>query len=86
MNSLVYRDQIRTAKVLLELKLARDVKGSKRDFCKCMVSKSKNKENASPLLRGTRDLVTKDMEKALMPYLHCLFFFFFLFFICSQAS
>ena len=67
MNSLIYRDQIRKAKALLELKLVRDVKGNKRDFCKHMVSKRKPKETVGPLLRGARDLMTKGMEKASVP-------------------
>lgn len=71
MNSLTYRDQIRQAKGLLELKLESGVKGNKRDFYKC---KRKTRETVGPTAQGARDLVTKDMEKASMPSSRWLFF------------
>ncbi|KAK4814759.1 hypothetical protein QYF61_026736 [Mycteria americana] len=48
----------------LELNLVRSVKGDEKGFCKYINSKRKTRENADLLLRGARDLVTKDMEKA----------------------
>jgi len=51
-----------TAKVGLDL--AKDVKGSKKGFCKQIDDKRKTRENVGPLMNGTRDLITQDMEKA----------------------
>ncbi|KAK4810492.1 hypothetical protein QYF61_004272 [Mycteria americana] len=48
----------------MELNLARDVKGNKKGFCKYIGDKRKTRENVGPLLNGTGDLVTQDMEKA----------------------
>ncbi|GAB0195852.1 mitochondrial enolase superfamily member 1 [Grus japonensis] len=58
------RDQVRKAKALMELNLARDVKGNKKSFCRYISDKRKMRENVGPLLKETGDLVTWDMEKA----------------------
>lgn len=81
MNSLTYRDQIRRAKGLLELKLASGVKGSKRDFCKCMVSKRKTRETMGPTAQGSKGPSDKGHGKGLSAAFSLAFFF-----ICSQAS
>ncbi|KAK4814215.1 hypothetical protein QYF61_012554 [Mycteria americana] len=47
------------AKAHLELKLARDVKGNKKGFCKCI-----SREDVDQLLNGAVGLVTEDTEKA----------------------
>ncbi|PKU35912.1 hypothetical protein llap_13783 [Limosa lapponica baueri] len=58
------RNKIRQAKAQIELNLARDIKGSKKNFCKCVRDKMKTREDVGPLWKETRDLVTQDMEKA----------------------
>ena len=58
------RDQVRKAKALIELNLARDVKGNKKSFYRYVGDKRKTRENVGPLRKGTGDLVTWDMEKA----------------------
>ncbi|GAB0179938.1 mitochondrial enolase superfamily member 1 [Grus japonensis] len=58
------RDQIRKAKALIELNLARDVKGNKKSFYRYVSDKRKTSEYVGPLWKETRDLVTQDMEKA----------------------
>ncbi|KFW77528.1 hypothetical protein N336_11811, partial [Phalacrocorax carbo] len=57
------RDQVRKAKALLEIKLARDVKGNKKSFYRCISDKRKTRENVGPLQKETGDLVTQDTEK-----------------------
>ncbi|KFV97213.1 hypothetical protein N327_03267, partial [Fulmarus glacialis] len=57
------RDQIRKAKVLIELNLARDIKGNKKSFYRYMADKRKTRENVGPLWNKMGDLVTQDMEK-----------------------
>ncbi|GAB0178772.1 mitochondrial enolase superfamily member 1 [Grus japonensis] len=57
------RDQVRKAKALIEISLARDVKGNKKSFCR-YVSDKRKRENVGPLWKETGDLVTWDMEKA----------------------
>ncbi|KAK4823706.1 hypothetical protein QYF61_005772 [Mycteria americana] len=57
-------DQIRKAKALIELNLARDVKGNKKSFYRYVGDKRKTRENVGPLWKETGDLVTWDMEKA----------------------
>ncbi|GAB0197821.1 hypothetical protein GRJ2_002247500 [Grus japonensis] len=54
-------DQVRKAKALIELNLARDVKGNKKSFYS---DKRKTRENVGPLWKEMGDLVTLDMEKA----------------------
>ncbi|GAB0209965.1 mitochondrial enolase superfamily member 1 [Grus japonensis] len=58
------RDQVRKAKALTELNLARDVKNNKKSFYAYVSDKRKMRENVGPLRNETDDLVTQDMEKA----------------------
>ncbi|GAB0204905.1 mitochondrial enolase superfamily member 1 [Grus japonensis] len=58
------RDQVRKAKVLIEINLARDIKGNKKSFYRYVSNKRKTRENVGPLQNETEDLVTWDMEKA----------------------
>ncbi|KFV13270.1 hypothetical protein N340_03166, partial [Tauraco erythrolophus] len=58
------RDQVRKAKALIELNLARDIKGNKKNFYRYVSDKKRSKENVSPLQKETGDLATQDMEKA----------------------
>ncbi|GAB0207214.1 mitochondrial enolase superfamily member 1 [Grus japonensis] len=58
------RDQVRKAKALTEISLARDVKGNKKSFYRCVSDKRRMRENVGPLQNETGDLVTQDMEKA----------------------
>ena len=60
----VARDQVRKAKALIELNLARDVKGNKKSIYSYVSDKRKTSENGGPLQKETGDLVTWDMEKA----------------------
>lgn len=45
------------------MNLARDVKGNKKNFCRCLKDKRKTRENVSPVWKEREDLVTLDMEK-----------------------
>ncbi|GAB0185981.1 mitochondrial enolase superfamily member 1 [Grus japonensis] len=58
------RDRVRKAKALIELHLARDVKGNKKSFYGYVSDKRKTRENVGLLWKEMRDLVTWDMEKA----------------------
>ncbi|GAB0199194.1 mitochondrial enolase superfamily member 1 [Grus japonensis] len=58
------RDQVRKAKALIEISLARDDKDNKKSFCRYVSDKRKTRENVGPLRNETGDLVTQDMEKA----------------------
>ncbi|GAB0176707.1 mitochondrial enolase superfamily member 1 [Grus japonensis] len=58
------RDQVRRAKALIEISLARDVKDNKKSFCRYVSEKRRMRENVGPLRNETGDLVTQDMEKA----------------------
>ncbi|GAB0206203.1 mitochondrial enolase superfamily member 1 [Grus japonensis] len=58
------REQVRKAKALTELNLARDVKGNKKSFYRYVSEKRRMRENIGPLWNETGDLVTQDMEKA----------------------
>ncbi|KFV11016.1 hypothetical protein N340_00534, partial [Tauraco erythrolophus] len=60
----VTRDQVRKAKALIELNLARDIKGNKKNFYRCVSEKKRFRENVGPLQKETGDLATRDMEKA----------------------
>ncbi|KFV07108.1 hypothetical protein N340_03742, partial [Tauraco erythrolophus] len=60
----VTRDQVRKAKSLIELNLARDIKGSKKDFYRYFSDKKRSRENVGPLRKEMGDLATQDMEKA----------------------
>ncbi|GAB0205150.1 long-chain fatty acid transport protein 6-like [Grus japonensis] len=57
------RDQVRKAKALIELNLARDVKDNKKSFYRYVSDKGRTKENVGPLWNETGNLVTQDMEK-----------------------
>lgn len=59
------KDQVRKAKVLMELNLARDVKGNKKSFYKFVTDKTKAGEIVGPLQKEMGDLVTQDMENAI---------------------
>ncbi|GAB0182287.1 mitochondrial enolase superfamily member 1 [Grus japonensis] len=58
------RDQVRKAKALIELNLARDVKGNKKSFYRYVSDKRKTRENVDLLLKEAGDLVNWYMEKA----------------------
>ncbi|GAB0188177.1 mitochondrial enolase superfamily member 1 [Grus japonensis] len=59
------RDQVRKAKALIEISLARDVKDNKKSFYRYVVSgKRRTRENVGPLRNEMGDLVTWDMEEA----------------------
>ncbi|KFV20185.1 hypothetical protein N340_14281, partial [Tauraco erythrolophus] len=58
------RDQVRKAKALIELNLARDIKGNKKNFYRYVSDKKRSRENVGPLQKETGDLATWDMEKA----------------------
>ncbi|GAB0208586.1 hypothetical protein GRJ2_003324300 [Grus japonensis] len=58
------RDQVRKAKALTELKLARDVKDNKKSFFRYVSDKRRTRENVDSLQNEMGDLVTQDMEKA----------------------
>ncbi|GAB0209762.1 hypothetical protein GRJ2_003441900 [Grus japonensis] len=58
------RDQVRKAKALIELNLARDVKDNKKSSYSYVSDKRRTRENVGPLQNETGDLVTQDMEKA----------------------
>ncbi|KAM9593774.1 uncharacterized protein ACIBXB_004867 [Morphnus guianensis] len=80
----VARDKVRKAKALIELNLARDVKGNKKSFYRYTGDKRKIRENVGPLWMEMGDLVTRDMEKA--EVLNDLFFFFFASVFTSKCS
>ncbi|KFV19528.1 hypothetical protein N340_02998, partial [Tauraco erythrolophus] len=61
------RDQVRKAKVLIELNLARDIKGNKKNFYRYVSDKKRSREDVGPLWKETGDLATRDMEKAEVP-------------------
>ncbi|GAB0208696.1 mitochondrial enolase superfamily member 1 [Grus japonensis] len=58
------RDQVRKAKALIELNLARDAKDNKKSFYRYISDKRRTRENVGPLWNETGDLVAQDMEKA----------------------
>lgn len=58
----VCRDRTQKAKTHLELHLARDVEGSKKDFYKYIGCKRKTRENVGLLLNSTGDMLTKNRE------------------------
>ncbi|GAB0199162.1 mitochondrial enolase superfamily member 1 [Grus japonensis] len=57
-------DQARKAEALIELNLAKDVKGNKKSFYRYISDKRKTRENVGPLQKEMGDLVTQDMEEA----------------------
>ncbi|KFW68190.1 hypothetical protein AS28_13777, partial [Pygoscelis adeliae] len=58
------RAQVRKAKALIELNLARDIKGNKKRFYRYAGDKRKTRKNVGPLWNEMGDLVTRDTEKA----------------------
>ncbi|GAB0204661.1 mitochondrial enolase superfamily member 1 [Grus japonensis] len=58
------REQVRKAKALIEISLARDAKDNKKSFYRYVSDKRRTRENVGPLRNETGDLVTQDMEKA----------------------
>ncbi|GAB0178869.1 mitochondrial enolase superfamily member 1 [Grus japonensis] len=58
------REQVRKAKALIEINLARDVKDNKKSFYRYVSDKRRTRENVGPLRNEMGDLVTQDMEKA----------------------
>ncbi|GAB0209007.1 mitochondrial enolase superfamily member 1 [Grus japonensis] len=58
------RAQVRKAKALTELNLARDVKDNKKSFYRYVSDKRRTRENVGPFQNERGDLVTQDMEKA----------------------
>ncbi|KFU98828.1 hypothetical protein N340_10187, partial [Tauraco erythrolophus] len=60
----VTRDQVRKAKALIELNLARDIKGNKKGFYGYVSDKKRSREDLGPVWKETGDLATRDMEKA----------------------
>ncbi|GAB0210007.1 hypothetical protein GRJ2_003466500 [Grus japonensis] len=58
------RDQVRKAKALIELNLARDVKDNKKNFYRYVSDKRRTRENVGPLRNETGNLIIQDMEKA----------------------
>ncbi|KFV06959.1 hypothetical protein N340_13909, partial [Tauraco erythrolophus] len=58
------RDQVKKAKALIELNLARNIKGNKKNFYRYVSDKKKSRENVGPLRKETGALATWDMEKA----------------------
>ncbi|KFV20393.1 hypothetical protein N340_12155, partial [Tauraco erythrolophus] len=58
------RDQVRKAKALIELNLATDIKGNKKNFYRYVSDKKRSRENVGPLRKEMGDLATRDMEKA----------------------
>ena len=60
----VAREQVRKAKALIELNLARDIKGNKKSFYRYIGDKRKTRENVGPLWKEMGHMVTQDMEKA----------------------
>ncbi|GAB0197899.1 mitochondrial enolase superfamily member 1 [Grus japonensis] len=58
------RDQVRKAKALIEISLARDIKDNKKSFYTHVSDKRRTRENVGPLWNETGDLVSQAMEKA----------------------
>ncbi|GAB0177934.1 hypothetical protein GRJ2_000258700 [Grus japonensis] len=58
------REQVRKAKALTEISLARDVKDNKKSFYRYVSDKRRTRENMGPLWNEMGDPVTQDMEKA----------------------
>ncbi|KFV20004.1 hypothetical protein N340_00444, partial [Tauraco erythrolophus] len=60
----VTRHQVRKAKALIELNLARDIKGNKKGFYRYASDKKRSRENVGPLQKETGHLATQGAEKA----------------------
>jgi len=57
-------DQVRKAKAMSELNLARGIKGNKKRLYRYVSDNRKARENVGPLWKDRADLVTRNMEKA----------------------
>ncbi|GAB0183119.1 mitochondrial enolase superfamily member 1 [Grus japonensis] len=57
-------EQVRKAKALIEISLARDVKDNKKSFYRYVNDKRRTRENVGPPRNEAGELVTQDMEKA----------------------
>jgi len=60
----VAREQVRKAKALTELNLARNVKGNKKAFYRYVSDRRQTRENVGSLRKEAGDLITRDVEKA----------------------
>lgn len=60
------RNGVRKAKAPLELNLTRDVKDSKKGFCRYINNRRKTGINVGLLLNGTGALVRKDMKNVVV--------------------
>jgi len=60
----VAREQVRKAKALTGLKLARDVKGNKKAFYSYVSDRRQTRKNVGPLRKEAGDIVTQDVGKA----------------------
>ncbi|GAB0202667.1 mitochondrial enolase superfamily member 1 [Grus japonensis] len=58
------REQVRKAKALREISLAREAKDNKKSFFRYVSDRRRTRENVGPLRNETGDLVTWDMGKA----------------------
>ena len=58
------RNQVRKAKTLTELNLARYVKGNKKSFYRYVGDRRKTKENIGSLWKEIGDMVTWDVENS----------------------
>ena len=58
------QDEVRKAKALTELNLAKDVKGNKKALCRNVSERRQTRENVGSLRTEAGDLVTPDVEKA----------------------
>jgi len=58
------RDQVRKDKALIQLNLARHVKGNKKSFYRYISDKRKAREKVCPLGKEVGDMDTQDTEKA----------------------
>lgn len=71
----VCRDGTKKAKMHLEWKLARDVKGNQKDLFNFIGKKGNTRENVSPLLNEVGVLVAMDTEKVVTECLPSLSFY-----------
>jgi len=60
----VAREQVKKAKALTELNIARDVKGNNKAYYRYVSDRKKTRENVGLLHKEAGDLVTQDVEKA----------------------
>ncbi|KFV17265.1 hypothetical protein N340_13574, partial [Tauraco erythrolophus] len=58
------RDQVRKAKALIELNLAKSIKDNKKSIYRYVSDKKRSRENVGPLWKEMGDVASWDMEKA----------------------